>query len=174
MRVCRERSVFGLKRAENDLATVAGLAVNHYDGDAQRMRASIGQNDFMCKQCQQAKMVARTDFWDGPTVCFLPASHELLLSAFGPNGHGSMWRGMDDAVAVVAGLAADVFNRIPGRAHTRNERIGLLGRVLALWFRLSNLHGVIVAGVATGEAGSNLLLVGGECGVPVWVSALEA
>ena len=136
MRVCRERSVFGLKRAENDLATVAGLAVNHYDGDAQRMRASIGQNDFMCKQCQQAKMVARTDFWDGPTVCFLPASHELLLSAFGPNGHGSMWRGMDDAVAVVAGLAADEFNRIPGRAHTRNERIGLLGRVLALWFRL--------------------------------------
>ena len=71
--------------------------------------------------------VARTDFWDGPTIWFLPASHELLLSAFGPNGHGSMRRGMDDAVAVVAGLAADEFNRVSARAHTRNERIGLLG-----------------------------------------------
>ena len=50
------------------MAPDAGLAVKHYDGDAQRMRASIGQNDFMCKQCQQAKKVARTDFWDGPTV----------------------------------------------------------------------------------------------------------
>ena len=112
MRVCRERSVFGLKRAENDLATVAGLAVNHYDGDAQRMRASIGQNDFMSKQCQQEKVVARTDF------------------------------------------------RVPRRPDCG--------------FAWSHLHGVIVAGVATGEAGSNLLLVGGECGVPVWVSALEA
>lgn len=126
----------------NDSAPDAGPAVKHCDGEAQEcVRRSVKMilrvnNFFFFKQCQQAKMVARTDFSDGPTVCFLPASHELLLSAFGPNGHGSMRRGMDDAVAVVAGLAADEFNRISARAHTRNERIGLLGRVLALWFRL--------------------------------------
>jgi len=121
-----------------------------------------------------SEMVARTDFWDGPAVCFLPASHELLLSAFGPNGHGSMRCGMDDAVAVVAGLAADEFNRISARAHTRNERIGLLGRVLTLWFRLESSPRRHRGGRRHREVGSNLLLVGGECGVPAWVSALEA
>ena len=69
-----------------------------------------------------------------------------------------MQRGMDNAVAVVAGLAADEFNRISARAHTRNERVGLLGRSWHCGSAWSHLHGVIVASVATGEAGSNLLL----------------
>ena len=110
--MCLANAQYWTEACVNDLAPDAGPAVKHYDGDAQRMRASIGQNDFMSKQCQQEKVVARTDF------------------------------------------------RVPRRPDCG--------------FAWSHLHGVIVAGVATGEAGSNLLLVGGECGIPAWVSALEA